>query len=191
VRGELNLSNQERERWREVGQLLADELRNAAGRTEAVSSAPAFLAAHLRRRLAQPPANREGEKQKPLAESNQTTNATGVEGKGESKRRELTQNKPPPGGSKFPLEECRRFAEHLHKTGQGITNPGGYATTIHRTGEADELIEQFLKPAPSKPTPVDASQCPDCKGTGYWYPGGVDKGVALCKHEKLLSAEGI
>ena len=33
---------------------------------------------------------------------------------------------------------------------------------------------------------VDASKCPDCKGAGYWYPGGYDKGVAKCKHSKLV-----
>jgi hypothetical protein len=33
--------------------------------------------------------------------------------------------------SRFTLEECRRYANHLQKTGQGITNPGGFATTIH------------------------------------------------------------
>jgi DNA-binding Lrp family transcriptional regulator len=49
-------------------------------------------------------------------------------------------------GSKFTLEECRRYARHLQSTGQGINNPGGYATTIHRTGEADLLIESFLLP---------------------------------------------
>jgi hypothetical protein len=45
-------------------------------------------------------------------------------------------------GSKFSLEECRRFAENLR--GEGIQNPGGYATAIHRSGEADERVEAFL-----------------------------------------------
>lgn len=49
-------------------------------------------------------------------------------------------------GSKFSIEECRKYAQHLQATGQGINNPGGYATTIHRTGEADMLIESFLHP---------------------------------------------
>ncbi|HEY0322152.1 MAG TPA: hypothetical protein VGC66_14420 [Pyrinomonadaceae bacterium] len=86
-------------------------------------------------------------------------------------------------GSRFTIEECRRYAEHLKSTGQGITNPGGYATTIHRTGEADELIERFLNPLTS--IQVDASQCPDCKGSGFYYPSGQTGGVAKCKHEKL------
>ncbi len=45
--------------------------------------------------------------------------------------------------SKFSLEECRRFAESLRA--EGIQNPGGYATTIHRSGEADDRIEAFLR----------------------------------------------
>ena len=87
-------------------------------------------------------------------------------------------------GSKFTPEECRRYAAHLHATGQGITNPSGYATTIHRSGEADELIEHFLKP-PAEPDPPDPSECPDCQGTGFWYPKGIERGVAKCKHERL------
>ena len=88
------------------------------------------------------------------------------------------------GCSRFSAEECRRYATHLNKTGQGITNPGGYATKIHRTGEADELIAAFLNPTVLTKG-VDASQCPDCHGTGYYYPRGTEHGVARCKHERL------
>ena len=102
--------------------------------------------------------------------------------------KEHTQTQEPAAGvrvgSKFSLEECRRYAEHLRSTGQGINNPGGYATTIHRTGEADALIEAFLNPA-SAPPLADASRCPDCQGTGFYYPKGVEKGVAKCQHERL------
>lgn len=31
----------------------------------------------------------------------------------------------------------------------------------------------------------DYKDCPDCNGTGFWYPEGVEKGVAKCKHEKV------
>lgn len=86
-------------------------------------------------------------------------------------------------GSRFTIEECRRYAEHLRSTGQGINNPGGYATTIHRTGEADELIERFLNPPAS--TQLDTSQCPVCQGSGFYYPNGPAGGVAKCKHESL------
>jgi hypothetical protein len=88
-------------------------------------------------------------------------------------------------GSKFTIEDCRRYAQHLQSTGQGINNPGGYATTIHRTGEADELIERFLNPFSS--TQIDTSQCQDCKGSGFYYPNGPSGGVTKCKHEKLTT----
>lgn len=87
-------------------------------------------------------------------------------------------------GSKFSLEECLRYAEHLHKTGQGITNPGGFAMSVYRSGIADPLIEEFLRPAKEK-KPADISLCPDCKGSGVYYPGGIEKGIAKCKHARL------
>ena len=105
--------------------------------------------------------------------------------------KENTQTQEPPVAgvrvaSKFTIEECRKYAEHLRSTGQGINNPGGYATTIHRTGEADLMIESFLHPEASdlSSTP-DTSQCPDCQGTGFYYPKGIEGGVARCKHERL------
>jgi hypothetical protein len=36
----------------------------------------------------------------------------------------------------------------------------------------------------------DISTCPDCFGTGMWYPEGYEKGVSRCQHKKLLSEEG-
>lgn len=105
--------------------------------------------------------------------------------------KETTQTQDEPvvgvrGSSKFTIEECRKYAQHLQATGQGINNPGGYATTIHRTGEADMLIESFLRPQAAGPSPtLDISQCPDCHGTGFFYPKGVEGGVARCKHEQL------
>jgi len=43
-------------------------------------------------------------------------------------------------------------------------------------------------PAPA--VKVDASQCPDCFGTGMWYPEGFERGVARCSHEKLMGPAG-
>ena len=34
----------------------------------------------------------------------------------------------------------------------------------------------------------DPSKCPDCFGTGMWYPEGFERGVARCRHEKLTPA---
>ncbi len=100
-----------------------------------------------------------------------------------------TQDTPAAGvgvGSKFTIEECRKYAKHLQSTGQGINNPGGYATTIHRTGEADLLIARFLHPDDTiQSSTFDTSQCPDCNGTGFYYPQGAEGGVARCRHDRL------
>jgi hypothetical protein len=69
-------------------------------------------------------------------------------------------------GSKFSLEQCQQYARHLHETGQGINNPGGFAVKLHRTGEQDALIERFFG-APPEVTLKDADpRCKLCLGTG-------------------------
>jgi hypothetical protein len=85
--------------------------------------------------------------------------------------------------SRFTVAQCRQFADHLQRTGQGITNPGGYATTIHRTGAADSLIEAFLSPQAPR---SDISKCPDCKGQGFrLIERDGQEGVVKCRHEQL------
>jgi hypothetical protein len=91
-------------------------------------------------------------------------------------------------GSKFTLEDCQKYAAYLHASGQGINNPGGYATSIYRSGEVDALIEKFLNPPPPAEL-SDTSQCPDCHGTGFWYPEGIGHGVKKCVHEKLRKGQ--
>jgi hypothetical protein len=46
---------------------------------------------------------------------------------------------------------------------------------------------ELSKDAPSKP--ADASKCPDCAGTGFFYPGGYEGGVAKCRHERLTQTQ--
>jgi hypothetical protein len=84
-------------------------------------------------------------------------------------------------GSKFSLEECQRYAAHLKTTGQGINNPGGYATKIHQSGGADALIEKFLSPSPV----LDISKCPECGGKGYFFPDPSKPETKRCTHEQL------
>jgi hypothetical protein len=31
----------------------------------------------------------------------------------------------------------------------------------------------------------EKASCPDCHGQGYYYPGGFDEGVKICRHENL------
>lgn len=101
------LSAAEAARWGELADVLATELKIAAGRTT-VSSVPAFLTEHLRRRL-------------------------------------------------WKKEKRQLDAE---------------ASASSATAPIDK---------------ADASRCPDCFGTGMWYPEGYEKGVARCRHEKLSS----
>jgi hypothetical protein len=101
------LSNLEQERWRELAELLMTELRIAAARTT-VSSVPAFLTEHLRRRLWKM-----------------------------DKKQMSVEAKPTNSGER-----------------------------------------------PSMPG-EQAKECPDCGGTGFYYPKGFEGGVARCKHERL------
>lgn len=71
----------------------------------------------------------------------------------------------------WAAKELRHLIEH------GEVNPR-IASVVVTVKE--ETSQQSL------PLDVDASKCPDCKGAGYWYPSGYKKGVAKCKHSKLL-----
>lgn len=102
----------DRERWGELADVLIAELKIAAARTT-VSSVPAFLAEHLRRRL-----------------------------------------------WKIDKKQAR--------------------------AEGRELPDEATAAAPRE----DASLCPDCGGSGWWYPEGESKGVAKCKHERLVLPSG-
>lgn len=35
---------------------------------------------------------------------------------------------------------------------------------------------------------LDIKNCADCHGTGFWYPAGIEQGVAKCPHSKLTGA---
>jgi hypothetical protein len=48
-----------------------------------------------------------------------------------------------------------------------------------RAPNKEELLKETEKS-------FDASRCPDCSGTGYWYPEGTGKGVAKCRHVNLV-----
>jgi len=107
-----DLSPAESDRWRELAEVLAAELKIAAARTT-VSSVPSFLTEHLRRRL-----------------------------------------------WKVDKRQAR--------------------------AEGRELPDEAIKTPPS----VDASKCPDCAGSGWHYPEGMEKGVKKCGHERLKMSQG-
>lgn len=94
--------------WRELFELLTAELKIAAARTGQISSVPAFLTEHLRRRL------------------------------------------------------WKKDKAQLERESKEV---------------ASEAAPQ-----------VDASKCQDCGGSGWWYPEGPEKGVAKCRHAKVLES---
>lgn len=100
----------ERDRYRELGEVIAAEFRIAAARTT-VSSAPSFLAEHLRRRL-------------------------------------------------FKKDKNQLASENV----EAAAMSAGPSRTLTRE---------------------EISHCPDCGGSGMYYPEGYEKGVAKCKHERL------
>lgn len=122
----------------------------------------------------------------------ETTHTKGVTQTDETSQEDFSERAPRgvSVGSKYSLEECLNYAEHLHRTGQGITNPGGFAMTVYRSGVADGLIEKFLNPT-VEADPLDASACPDCNGTGFYYPKGAGHGVSKCRHERLASSDAM
>ena len=106
VEKELTGKKSSPEAWEQFFELIVTELRIAAARTESISSVPAFLTEHLRRRL------------------------------------------------------FKRSRDEMEGQGRG-----------------------GLETLPTEA--VNASKCPDCGSTGWWYPDGPEKGVARCVHMKL------
>lgn len=103
------LSGTDRERLGELAELLATELKIAAARTSNVSSIPAFLTEHLRRRLWK--------------------------------------------------KDKQQLSDESSTAESGDSRPANQN--------------------------LDISKCPDCGGSGMYYPEGYEKGVAKCRHSRL------
>jgi hypothetical protein len=87
-------------------------------------------------------------------------------------------------GSIHPPEVIRAYLEDCQRQGQSnIRSIDAVVATLHRTGRSDEVIQCWLDRHTS--ASLDTGQCPDCHGSGVFYPNGFDKGVAKCKHEKI------
>ena len=101
------LSASEKGKWAELAKLLVTELKIASARTDNVSSIPAFLTEHLRRRLWK------------------TDKKVSIE------------------ADKIKLTKSHTYSKE------------------------------------------EIQSCPDCGGSGMYYPAGYDKGVAKCHHQNL------
>lgn len=78
--------------------------------------------------------------------------------------------------STYSYDDCLRYARHLASNGGGIKNPGGFARSIHRSGEHDAQIRAWLDPVQT--TQADPS-CPKCFGSGMETVKG--KGARRCE----------
>jgi hypothetical protein len=86
--------------------------------------------------------------------------------------------------SKFSFEQRLSYARNRPR----IENPEGFATSRRAAeGEFDEAISIWLDEhePDGRRKQRDVSGCPDCFGTGMWYPEGPGKGVTKCRHERL------
>ncbi len=53
--------------------------------------------------------------------------------------------------------------------------------------ESGHIKENALKETNKREVaPLDIQNCPDCSGSGFYYPDGFEGGVAKCKHKKLM-----
>lgn len=53
-------------------------------------------------------------------------------------------------------------------------------------GRNKERLKETIKKGGGAPLPEEEkATCPDCHGQGYYYPGGFNEGVKICRHENL------
>ena len=51
--------------------------------------------------------------------------------------------------------------------------------------DKQQIEREATEPQTGPSMAVDKTKCPDCGGSGYYYPDGYDKGVTRCDHKKL------
>lgn len=56
-------------------------------------------------------------------------------------------------------------------------------------GRNKERLKETIKKGGVASLPEEEkTSCPDCHGQGYYYPGGFNEGVKICRHDKLRRA---
>jgi hypothetical protein len=71
-----------------------------------------------------------------------------------------------------------------HSTAPGRhTAPVPGTAPVQRTPNKEKLLKENNKK--ENELSLDTKNCPDCQGSGFWYPEGVEKGVAKCRHKRL------
>ena len=99
------------------------------------------------------------------------------------------------GISRFTMEEIVEYVEHLKARGESVKSVLALAGHLRKTIANDRLIASYFDGkkcdqigTKNLPTNFDPRACPDCCGTGFFYPHGMTKGVARCGHSKLKSS---
>ena len=106
--------------------------------------------------------------------------------------RELTGRNFPPGAWREVVELLT--AELKLAAGRTtVSSPPAFLAEhlrrrLWKKDKAQLAREENSSPVARQAPEVDASKCPDCFGTGMWYPEGFEKGVAKCQHQKLKDA---
>lgn len=77
----------------------------------------------------------------------------------------------------------------------GSNTDQGIEYTVFKLDSLSKSDRAFTVDSPSSMAPnkqkilkenlKDVSACPDCMGTGFYYPGGTAKGVRRCEHKRL------
>jgi hypothetical protein len=68
------------------------------------------------------------------------------------------------------------------------TVDGSHPVSESHPVSADSNRKDLIANSNRQVASLNVTKCPDCKGAGFYYPHGFDKGVVKCKHERL--AEG-
>jgi hypothetical protein len=93
--------------------------------------------------------------------------------------------------SRFSFDQKVAYARNQPR----IENPEGFAASERaEAGVFDEAIARWVieqeQPAGARPE-RDVSLCPDCRGAGWWYPEGHERGAAKCRHMRLPAAKTV
>ena len=73
----------------------------------------------------------------------------------------------------------------------GLTSGGSLTVegSLPNVGRNKERLKETVKKGGSASLPEEEkANCPDCQGQGYYYPGGFNEGVKICRHENLRRA---
>ena len=71
-------------------------------------------------------------------------------------------------------------------TSGGSLSAEGSPPSVGRNKE--RLKETVKKSGVASLPEEEKASCPDCHGQGYYYPGGFNEGVKICRHENLRRA---